>query len=330
MVDYNEDWLQRIVAVHWRPARALTGVVFIFGEYQGNRVHYIRFRNASDRMPTISETALPERAVDDDFNFLTTGSSFSMVGDDKKAPAFLLCGVRRYRTDTAQSASVVYRSDDGLSWYLVREQATSNAFGGIEHVIQANALVWNPAAKQFFFDQNIFTNTADGEAHAFDQIFSSANGFSWAMDSNAETDRSTTYTSSFSEVRCAHIDCIDQYGHHTPDGVSWQDNVNKIVARPLSPPVVIYGVGGMFQTSDNNIVQIVDAHIGITRTVAIPGLATVNCAAGNSGLLMVGGATSLEDNPPGGVAYSHDGGETWTFLLETAQSVVTVVSAMMA
>jgi hypothetical protein len=320
---YGEDFFQRIVGVNW-PRRGVIGdTIFVVGEYQGNQLSYVRFKGTN---PEVTPIVLPEPPlnVSDGSGFYATGSAYADVTNNK--PVFLVCGFHVEGAFNDYIASI-YSSKDGLIWSKVREQAIRNSSSSTTYFVQTNGLVWDPANKSFYYDQCYVTTTFETGAAPLDQIFASPDGNSWDMVSSMATGAVSGFSSEFSTIHCAHNDCIDGFGQHVPDGVIWQDSLNKLVVRPPDPPAIDYGQARIGYPSDSAIVEIVDGKIGLTTTASIPGVATVNCVAGNSGVFLAGGAVTLGDNAPGAVASSIDGGKTWQPLFSTRSSVVTMVAA---
>jgi hypothetical protein len=345
-VDYGEDFLQRIVGVHWR--RKPVGrkeIVFIYAEQEGNQLHYVKFKNNVDTSPQMRTISLPEPALTPQDirgpRFAINGSSFAFVGGDvnvpdvKVEPVFVLCGssVSYVTVDDGAGNMIelpiykarIYRSTDGLSWSKAFEDATSDPSVTHLEAINVTALVWDPAAKTFFYDQNRNSN---------DQIFSSSNGSGWGMVLSNPTNGDPNYRSPF-EAHCEHNVCLDASNQHVPDGVMWQDpelapnHQHRTVAKPFAPPTITYMNGSIDFLSGTNTVVVERNDILNTINVSIPGVSSVTGIAGAGGVLLAGGYTATEYESPGAVAYSLNRGESWNPLATTPIGVVTIVAGLL-
>jgi hypothetical protein len=332
-VDYGEDWLQRIVGVHWR-AGSVKGAVFVYGMNYGNQLGYVHFKNNADDNPDMQTVVLPEPPAvppgpDPTPAFVVVGSSYAHIGTK---PVFLICGYREipHVIDDGIGNEVlvddyhalIYASNDGLSWSRVHStDAIRNDFS-IDYVLINIALVWKPSANQFYYDENYeILHIHTGAFSHQENIFSSSDGVSWGAFSSTEV--GADYISPFPSY-CVHNNCVDESGQHVPDGVICQNATDKIVVRPVDPGLWDYASGNRV-TGNSGSVEIVDSAAGITLTKSMPGIAIVTCAAGAGGVLMAGGYTA--DSSSGAIAYSLDGGKTWRPLTTTPQPVTTMIAS---
>jgi hypothetical protein len=336
---YTQDVLTQIYNVHWD-----VGTVFVFGTEIGNNLYYVKFKDKTDKTPQFKIVTLPDEPPanyePNSLYFTTIGCSYHLVGKDegkpneKKKPTFLVCGYRvvpHFIDDGSGNMvtafnyhSLVYTSPDGLKWFAsYQREVVRDDFETIYRLTSV-ALVWNPPAKRFYFDQ--FYSSIDrhtGIVYAqTENIFGSLNGDSWGLSSSADVVGDSSYVSQFPSY-CTHNDCVDENEQHVPDGNMGNDAGTGIVARPKESWVYIYwfGIRG-YSVNANNSVEIKQK--GATVTVFIPGIDRVTCVAAADGILMAGGFVK---GVTGAVAFSLDNGETWTKFQTTPDPVVAMVAA---
>jgi hypothetical protein len=362
-VDYGEDFLQRIVAVHWREPDAFGLPVFVYGMYEGNTLGYVKFKSSTDQDPELSTVTLsgeppPDPGAIHPSIFTVRGGSYAFVTADVNqpgkviGPSFLLIGVRSIQHEILDSVgnptnindyySLIYRSTDGLNWSKVYEQSVINTDLRHQESLSAVGVVWDPAAKKFLYDQNhhivIFSGAAGepGTTSLLDQVFSSPDGQSWGMISSTETWADPGYRSSFPNY-CTHNSLLDANGLSVPDGFAWQDRIIHAsgLQSSATPPApdIDYAQGLINYAYGSNSASIVQGALNQSFTVSIPGIATLTCLAGAGGILLAGGfLTNNPDDPtsgPGTVACSQDGGKTWRVLATTPRGVITISGGLL-
>jgi hypothetical protein len=324
---YEEDFFQRIVNVNWK-----TGVVFIYGTEFGNQLYYVKI-GGPDSKPVKHTITLPEPATIIDYGakalFGARGSSYAKVGG---RAVFLLCGTSSNFHEIVDSVgnqtgvidyhAVIFASNDGINWGIVREQAAINDSLDDIRTVQAVALVWSAAsstsgtlqAGAFHYDQ---THGDDSGPH--EQIFSSSSGAGWSQSGG--------YFPSF----CTSNDCLDAKGQNVPDGVMANDTKTQTAAQPVNPPAISYDTGIIdYATNGTDKVKVtVVPPEGFSSTASMPGIAIVTCVAGCNGIFMAGGYSHVDDSGegPGAVVLSTDGGKTWKPFASTPTGVVTMIAA---
>jgi hypothetical protein len=347
------DPLQNIINISWGG-----GTVFVYGTLSDNAIYYVKVKNSKDTSPQQKAIAIPNPG---EFGFSAYGSSYHLLvenkgeKDEEKKPVFLLCGNAASTIATSDSVgnpvhiiefhTMIYYSNDGLSWQIVRQQDSTPTFED-QSAGAANpaALVWHEDS--FFYDQVISQNKSQDIS---EQIFSSSDGLGWGMISSNDTGASPDYVSDFPPSYCSQNDCLDNKGQHVPDGVMANDpppsSINdpvpptppkKLTANPVLPPIINYwngtssvafsSDGETWGGSDVRIVQIDDNGSQQTAIVSIPGLQKVFCVAGADGILMAGGSPD-KDGGSGAVVLSLDKGQTWTMLAQHDSAVTTMSAA---
>jgi hypothetical protein len=252
---------------------------------------------------------------------------------DENRPVFLLLGSREVPVDISDDNGnvftdhnyyvIVYASRDGLNWQNVFEQKAI-AVSYLNQLLQASAIVWTPSLREFHYSQAYVSIDRRGpNVIQQEQVFGSLDGFSWSATSVTDLGHGS---SKFPSLYCSHNNCTDALGQSVPDGVIWQDNVNEIVVRPAHPPAVDYG-GSIVYYFGENAAEIVQAAIGTTTEVSIPGIYTLTGIAGSGGVLVAGGWATEDTDGPGAIAFSLDGGETWQVLTNTPIGVTSIIGS---
>ena len=347
-VDYNEDWLQRIVGVHWRDG-GVTGALFVLGMVAGNEVGYVKFKNNADKSPKLQYAVLHDEPVStsgsDQPTFSVKGVSFASIKNisvfkDNNRPVFILAGIRTVPVEVVSSGGIVfsdfnyfgliYASRDGLLWNNVYEKDVI-ADTDYNQTLDVAAVVWEPKAQAFYYSQAYNSVSRLGpDVVNQEQIYGSTDGIAWGQISITNIDPNVSYKSVFPSSYCSHINCVDFFEQHVPDGVVWQDTKGKDVVRPVSPPIVFYGsIGGPgFAEFGNNTAEIIHAGIGtVSRRWRFQEFYTLNCIAGAGNVLLAGGWATADTNGSGAIVFSLNGGKTWQLLTETPVGVITMVGS---
>jgi hypothetical protein len=352
------DFLTQIVNVQWAEGG---GAIFIFGEWLGNKLHYVKVKDKKTE-PATEEISLPESDIRDldaenVTRFATVGGSYgkkkkkdkdgNFTIDDKDAkPVFTVCGGRGVShtildenenpIPVNDSHAVIYTSNDGLEWSKSHEEsAVISAFATQPHVAPT-ALVWEetPDKQSFYYAQHrdeVRFDPGGDTVEAFDVLFSSPDGASWAEEGSQDTvGADPSYKSPFLE-HTKHNDCIDAFDQHVPDGFSTTDKKKKITAKPDKPPTVFYYEGGSPGYGDGTSQVVIETEDAEgekqTKTVSVP-IANITCVAACNGIFLAGGFVVADDvTSAGAAAISTDKGDTWKHLVDTQNGVVFMIVA---
>ena len=146
-VDYGEDFLQRIVAVHWRKGGAQQGAVFVIADAVGG-IYYMKFKNKNDTPEFITVQAAFSTS---EGSLEFRGGAYAVVGAGPKLgykgkPVFILIGWDALDADFNYSRTYIYTSNDGLAWHRTLT-GVADPFDGKQ--TSAQAVVWDVPSKRF-------------------------------------------------------------------------------------------------------------------------------------------------------------------------------------
>lgn len=251
-VDYGEDFLQRIVGVHWRTPVSAEGGVFIGIDLDSN-IHYLRIgpgarKDDKTGLPVWKNLGPLDYLKD---NGVTTsgaaiGCSYAVVDHEGSTePVFVLVG----GGNSGGVRGIIMASSDGLTW-----QTVYTAPGDVDTVYLSTifAVVWDEIDKAFYAGAHQFV-TGPSSHSEIDILLRSSNGYSWG-----EVDRFEMVTSSGpvpeynTGLLASHCSkrVVDSYGNGLPDGFYKYDSVSKIMIAPTALPTIFYFEGAVGMPGD--------------------------------------------------------------------------------
>lgn len=253
-VDYGEDFLQRIIAVHWRTPGLVEGGVFIAGDGDGN-IFNLRVGPGAE---LDEHTGLPAWK-----NLGTLGVGLSWVQGSShavvdrganKEPVFVLVG----GTGGTGGVGVIMASADGLSWSRVYTQTVAGGPVSTDRGQGANvwAVVWDEKDKNFYaaghqsFDREV--DPGDPHLYECDILLKSSDGHSWsevgrvnnAWDSSVIGTTWAPYPTGLLDAHC-NKRATDDLGNGLPDGFYKYDSTNNIMIVPTKVVDLDYLFGGI-------------------------------------------------------------------------------------